>query len=122
MHESIKYQDLKYINSTNTKEKHSIPCPCPSPIEVVDYSPKWPSCSCCTGNFFFNQKHSLDIKQIIIHLLHFSPCILHTWLGLDLGVVIAVAVELSTVGIVSDWPWNDLRTIQLLGFQICVNQ
>lgn len=48
--------------------------------------------------------------------------VIHTWLGLDLGVVIAVAVELNTVGIISDWPWNDLRTIQFLGSQICVNQ
>lgn len=33
--------------------------------------------------------------------------VIHTWLGLDLGVVMAVAVELNTVGIVSDWPWKD---------------
>ena len=58
-----------------------------------------------------------DTSHIINEIL-----IEHTWLGLDLGVVIAVAVVLNTVGIVSDWPWNDLCTIQFFGSQICVNQ
>lgn len=45
-----------------------------------------------------------------------------TWLGSDLGVVMDVAVELRTVGMISEWPWKLRRTIQLDGNQMWVRQ